>query len=63
MERAVRRDAERDGPLNAAVWNYCHEKELERGKRLTHQEVMVDTLKQLIGFSGDGPRSQREGDR
>jgi hypothetical protein len=38
-----------DGPLYAALRNHCHAEEMKRGKRVTHQEVMVEALKRLLG--------------
>ena len=39
-----------EGPLYAALRSYCHQKEVERGQRVTHQEVMVEGLRKLLGL-------------
>jgi hypothetical protein len=39
-----------DGSLYAALREYCHRTERERGRRITHQEVLVAALKPYIGF-------------
>lgn len=41
-----------DGPTYAALRKYCHEKEMERGKRVTHQEVAVTAMRALLGIEG-----------
>lgn len=44
-----------DGPTYAALRLYCHEREMERGKRVTHQEVAVAAIQALLGIkSGQG---------
>jgi hypothetical protein len=39
-----------DGPLYGALRNHCHAEEMKRGKRVTHQEVMVEALRHLLGL-------------
>lgn len=41
-----------EGPLYAALRQFCHAKELERGRRVTHQEVVVDALRKHLGLDG-----------
>lgn len=36
----------------AALRQYCHAKEMERGKRVTHQEVAVTAIQALLGIEG-----------
>lgn len=38
-----------DGELYAALRAYCYEQERASGSRLTHQQVMVEALKKLLG--------------
>ncbi len=38
-----------DGELYAALRTYCYEQERATGSRLTHQQVMVEALKKLLG--------------
>lgn len=38
-----------DGELYASLRAYCYEQERASGTRLTHQQVMVEALKKLLG--------------
>jgi hypothetical protein len=41
-----------DGTLYAALRQYCHQKEMARGSRVTHQEVVVAALKAFLAANG-----------
>ena len=37
-----------EGALYVALRQFCHAKEVERGSRVTHQEIMVDALRKYL---------------